>query len=208
MSLRLDPFCFLPFHFFIQWVNGSSGVVNVNGDWWVRDHPIIWIVICNFCVWLYGSLLVSKLKNVAFICLLWIFQCLFFLGRCQSLYLAFLEQIFSSVLHSWPYKLSHLRFNLLFQVNNRRSRRWLNDRLLMELVPRLNAEEIRGLFAPPPWGKISKWPALPYFMLHPLVLIHASRSILPPCFKFHFASSWSCHPNYPQLLKQVRSFIL
>ena len=22
----------------------------------------------------------------------------------------------------------------------------------MELVPRLNAEEIRGLFAPPPWG--------------------------------------------------------
>ncbi|XP_075520460.1 uncharacterized protein LOC142553837 isoform X1 [Primulina tabacum] len=38
------------------------------------------------------------------------------------------------------------------QVSNRRSRRWLNDRLLMELVPRLNAEEIRGLFAPPPWG--------------------------------------------------------
>jgi len=37
-------------------------------------------------------------------------------------------------------------------VRNRRSRRWLNDRLLMELVPRLNAEEIRGLFAPPPWG--------------------------------------------------------
>ncbi|KAE9611497.1 hypothetical protein Lal_00011641 [Lupinus albus] len=38
------------------------------------------------------------------------------------------------------------------KVTNRRSRRWLNDRLLMELVPRLNAEEIRGLFAPPPWG--------------------------------------------------------
>ncbi|XP_062143784.1 uncharacterized protein LOC133851394 isoform X2 [Alnus glutinosa] len=37
-------------------------------------------------------------------------------------------------------------------VRNRRSRRWLNDRLLMELVPRLNAEEIKGLFAPPPWG--------------------------------------------------------
>ncbi|XP_059439307.1 uncharacterized protein LOC132171911 [Corylus avellana] len=37
-------------------------------------------------------------------------------------------------------------------VRNRRSCRWLNDRLLMELVPRLNAEEIRGLFAPPPWG--------------------------------------------------------
>ncbi|ONH93632.1 hypothetical protein PRUPE_8G243400 [Prunus persica] len=37
-------------------------------------------------------------------------------------------------------------------VSNRRSRRWINDRLLMELVPRLNAEEIRGLFAPPPWG--------------------------------------------------------
>ncbi|KAL5984497.1 hypothetical protein ACLOJK_018602, partial [Asimina triloba] len=40
----------------------------------------------------------------------------------------------------------------LFKVSNRRSRRWLNDRLLIELVPRLNAEEIRGLFAPPPWG--------------------------------------------------------
>ncbi|KAL0419921.1 UNVERIFIED_CONTAM: hypothetical protein Sradi_1405600 [Sesamum radiatum] len=38
------------------------------------------------------------------------------------------------------------------RVSNRRSRRWINDRLLMELVPRLNAEEIRGLFAPPPWG--------------------------------------------------------
>uniref|UniRef100_A0A1J3EGZ0 R3H domain-containing protein 4 n=1 Tax=Noccaea caerulescens TaxID=107243 RepID=A0A1J3EGZ0_NOCCA len=38
------------------------------------------------------------------------------------------------------------------QVSNRRSRRWLNDRILMELVPRLDAEEIRGLFAPPPWG--------------------------------------------------------
>ena len=40
------------------------------------------------------------------------------------------------------------------QVSNRRSRRWLNDRILMELVPRLDAQEIRGLFAPPPWGKI------------------------------------------------------
>lgn len=42
--------------------------------------------------------------------------------------------------------------SLAGKVSNRRSRRWLNDRLLMELVPRLNAEEIRGLFAPPPWG--------------------------------------------------------
>jgi len=42
--------------------------------------------------------------------------------------------------------------SLTGQVSNRRARRWLNDRLLMELVPRLNAEEIRGLFAPPPWG--------------------------------------------------------
>jgi hypothetical protein len=37
-------------------------------------------------------------------------------------------------------------------ISNRRTRRNLNDRILMELVPRLNAEEIRGLFAPPPWG--------------------------------------------------------
>ncbi|XP_057964467.1 uncharacterized protein LOC131155396 isoform X2 [Malania oleifera] len=42
--------------------------------------------------------------------------------------------------------------SLTGRVSNRRSRRWLNDRLLMELVPRLNGEEIRGLFAPPPWG--------------------------------------------------------
>ncbi|KAJ6806443.1 R3H domain-containing protein 4 [Iris pallida] len=38
------------------------------------------------------------------------------------------------------------------KVSNRRSRRWLNDRILIELVPRLNVEEIRGLFAPPPFG--------------------------------------------------------
>ncbi|XP_075651634.1 uncharacterized protein LOC142622089 [Castanea sativa] len=37
-------------------------------------------------------------------------------------------------------------------VSNRRSRRLVNDHLLMELVPRLNAEEIRCLFAPPPFG--------------------------------------------------------
>eukprot|EP00262_Sarcandra_glabra_P007149 TRINITY_DN19751_c0_g1_i1.p1 TRINITY_DN19751_c0_g1~~TRINITY_DN19751_c0_g1_i1.p1 ORF type:complete len:254 (-),score=53.24 TRINITY_DN19751_c0_g1_i1:78-839(-) len=42
--------------------------------------------------------------------------------------------------------------SLATKVSNRRSRRWLNDRLLIELVPRLNVEEIRGLFAPPPWG--------------------------------------------------------
>ncbi|KAK4776869.1 hypothetical protein SAY86_005557 [Trapa natans] len=42
--------------------------------------------------------------------------------------------------------------SLAGSVSNRRSRRLINDRLLMELVPRLNAEEIRGLFAPPPWG--------------------------------------------------------
>ncbi|CAN6883214.1 unnamed protein product [Brassica oleracea] len=42
--------------------------------------------------------------------------------------------------------------SLTGQVSNRRSRRWLNDRILMELVPRLDAQEIRGLFAPPPWG--------------------------------------------------------
>ncbi|CAN0892594.1 hypothetical protein LINGRAHAP2_LOCUS17637, partial [Linum grandiflorum] len=42
--------------------------------------------------------------------------------------------------------------NLAGKVTNRRSRRWINDRLLMELVPRLSANEIKGLFAPPPWG--------------------------------------------------------
>jgi hypothetical protein len=30
----------------------------------------------------------------------------------------------------------------------------MNDRLLIELVPRLHVEEIKGLFAPPPWGKL------------------------------------------------------
>jgi len=39
------------------------------------------------------------------------------------------------------------------RVSNRRSRKWFNDRLLIELVPRLYVEEIKGLFAPPPWGK-------------------------------------------------------
>ncbi|CAM8987861.1 unnamed protein product [Rhodiola kirilowii] len=38
------------------------------------------------------------------------------------------------------------------KVSSRRERRWLNDRILVELVPRLNEEEIRGLFAPPPFG--------------------------------------------------------
>ncbi|GMH31000.1 hypothetical protein Nepgr_032843 [Nepenthes gracilis] len=52
--------------------------------------------------------------------------------------------------------------SLTSKVSNRRSRRLLNDRLLMELVPRLNAEEIRGLFAPPPWG--DDVPASPFFM--------------------------------------------
>ncbi|CAM0950286.1 unnamed protein product [Alopecurus aequalis] len=41
------------------------------------------------------------------------------------------------------------------RVSNRRSRRWLNDRLLIELVPRLHVEEIKGLFAPPPWAPLS-----------------------------------------------------
>lgn len=67
---------------------------------------------------------------------------------------------------------------LLFQVSNRRSRRWLNDRLLMELVPRLNAEEIRGLFAPPPFGKISlgvilfpNWSIILFHLMNILELI-------------------------------------
>ncbi|KAJ8445947.1 hypothetical protein Cgig2_003823 [Carnegiea gigantea] len=52
--------------------------------------------------------------------------------------------------------------SLTSNVSNRRSRRLLNDRLLMELVPRLDAEEIRGLFAPPPWG--DKVPLSPFYM--------------------------------------------
>ncbi|KAG9149820.1 hypothetical protein Leryth_023636 [Lithospermum erythrorhizon] len=42
--------------------------------------------------------------------------------------------------------------SLTGKVTNRKSRRWLNDRMLMELVPRLDPEEIKGLFAPPPFG--------------------------------------------------------
>ncbi|KAM0064652.1 putative R3H domain-containing protein [Helianthus debilis subsp. tardiflorus] len=38
------------------------------------------------------------------------------------------------------------------RVSNRRARRWINDRILLELVPRLTGDEIRGLFAPPPFG--------------------------------------------------------
>jgi hypothetical protein len=43
--------------------------------------------------------------------------------------------------------------DLATKVSNRRSRKWLNDRLLIELVPRLHVDEIKGLFAPPPWGE-------------------------------------------------------
>ncbi|PIN25869.1 hypothetical protein CDL12_01386 [Handroanthus impetiginosus] len=43
--------------------------------------------------------------------------------------------------------------SLAGRVSNRRARRWVNDRLLMELVPPLDGDEIRGLFAPPPWGE-------------------------------------------------------
>ncbi|GAB4829817.1 hypothetical protein Ancab_019470 [Ancistrocladus abbreviatus] len=52
--------------------------------------------------------------------------------------------------------------NFSFEVSNRRSHRLFNDRLLMELVPRLSAQEIRGLFAPPPWGDVV--PVSPFCM--------------------------------------------
>ncbi|XP_071684926.1 uncharacterized protein [Lolium perenne] len=39
------------------------------------------------------------------------------------------------------------------EISNRKSCRWLNDSLLLELVPCLDADEIKGLFAPPPWGE-------------------------------------------------------
>lgn len=44
--------------------------------------------------------------------------------------------------------------DLFSQVSNRRARRWINDRILLELVPRLTGDEIRGLFAPPPFGNV------------------------------------------------------
>ncbi|WVZ83649.1 hypothetical protein U9M48_030777, partial [Paspalum notatum var. saurae] len=43
--------------------------------------------------------------------------------------------------------------DMVTKVSYRRSRRWLNGLLLIELVPRHHVEEIKGLFAPPPWGK-------------------------------------------------------
>ncbi|CAM6104558.1 unnamed protein product [Calypogeia fissa] len=39
------------------------------------------------------------------------------------------------------------------KVSNRRYRRWLNDQLLRDLAPPMEAAEIEGLFAPPPWGE-------------------------------------------------------
>jgi len=44
----------------------------------------------------------------------------------------------------------------------------------MELVPRLNADEIRGLFAPPPWG---------IYLTHLLYVLFMAFSWLP-CFLF------------------------
>lgn len=45
------------------------------------------------------------------------------------------------------------RLRQLLQISNRRYCRWVNDRLLRELAPPLDAEEIGGLFSPPPWGE-------------------------------------------------------
>lgn len=45
------------------------------------------------------------------------------------------------------------RLRQLLQISNRRYCRWVNDRLLRELAPPLDAEEIGGLFCPPPWGE-------------------------------------------------------
>lgn len=45
------------------------------------------------------------------------------------------------------------RLRQLLQISNRRYCRWINDRLLRELAPPLDAEEIGGLFCPPPWGE-------------------------------------------------------
>lgn len=45
------------------------------------------------------------------------------------------------------------RLHQLLQISNRRYCRWVNDRLLRELAPPLDAEEIGGLFSPPPWGE-------------------------------------------------------
>eukprot|EP01018_Ginkgo_biloba_P027065 Gb_03328 [translate_table: standard] len=39
------------------------------------------------------------------------------------------------------------------EISNRRYCRWVNDRLLRELAPPLDAEEIGSLFSPPPWGE-------------------------------------------------------
>ncbi|KAJ4833736.1 hypothetical protein Tsubulata_036936 [Turnera subulata] len=50
-------------------------------------------------------------------------------------------------------KMIELLDDLNSRVSSRRSRRWITDRLLLELVPRLNSQQIKGLFAPPPWGE-------------------------------------------------------
>ncbi|KAI5074794.1 hypothetical protein GOP47_0010755 [Adiantum capillus-veneris] len=47
------------------------------------------------------------------------------------------------------------RIRALWKLSNRHYRRWMNDRLLRELAPPLDAQEIGSLFAPPPWGEKS-----------------------------------------------------
>lgn len=47
------------------------------------------------------------------------------------------------------------RIRVLWKLSNRNYRRWMNDRLLRELTPQLDAGEIGSLFAPPPWGEKS-----------------------------------------------------
>lgn len=47
------------------------------------------------------------------------------------------------------------KIRVLWKLSNRHYRRWMNDRLLRELAPPLDATEIGSLFAPPPWGEKS-----------------------------------------------------
>ncbi|KAJ0051745.1 hypothetical protein Pint_03359 [Pistacia integerrima] len=87
--------------------------------------------------------------------------------------------------------------SLTGKVSNRRSRRWLNDRLLMELVPRLDAEEIRGLFAPPPWAETC--PILPntcYNVEFGLDLIGTEGDEVPPsAFSMTNCGEWDKFRN-------------
>jgi len=75
----------------------------------------------------------------------------------------------------------------LMRVGARRRNRWFNDRLLRELAGPLDVDDMKALFAPPPFGtpappstmqmvSVRPWPTPP-----PTRTYNLTRATVPPC---------------------------